>query len=170
MKRTRYQVDCSLANAPCVIASYDVVDPVTGETKAIVLSFVDDDARQIVPMKPNPNPAIGEDEKPLLNADGTPFVSLIVDDDAPPNLAKLDELAAARLAEATGAAASVTERLVQAEAARRVLRDAEIGAQHARDAQAASEKRKAELEAQAAELEQKVAELQAAVTPTVTRK
>lgn len=152
MRRTSYQVDCGLSNAPSVSARYDVLDPATGEEKSVMLTFVDGDARAIVPMMPNPSPPVGEDGRPIPAS--FPGEWDIANPDAPPNLAKLDELARARLAEATTAAATVTERLVQAEEARRKLRDAEIGAQNARAEEEAAQKRKAAIEAEIAKLEQ----------------
>lgn len=156
MKRIAERIDRSFPNAPCVTATYAVDDPVTGKTREIQISFVDDEARQIVPMIPNPTPADDPNVKPEDN--------LIADPNGAPNLAKLDEFAAARLAEATTAAASVTARMQQAEDARRTKRDADEGARIAKAAEDAAIARKQQLEIEIAELEERKAEAQAAVT------
>lgn len=155
MKRISYRVDTSLQNAPSVSATYDVVDPVTGLVRPVQLAFNDDEAREIVPMIPNPDwngPALGLPEEERAATGG-----FIADPLGAPNLVKLDELAAARLAEATTAAASITARLQQAEDARRIKRDADEGARIAKAAEDAAIARRQQLEIEIAELEQRKA-------------
>lgn len=112
MKLIGYTVDLSFTNTPRVDARVSVPDPVTGEEKTETLHFVDDEARDLVAMVPNPAPG------------GTGLVS---HPDGLVDGAKLRAKVDTRVAEMRGGAAAVTlaARVAAAEEARRVAHAAQ---------------------------------------------
>ena len=101
--RTSHRVDLRFLNTPSVTAEVDVTDPVSGDVSSVALHFVDDEARAICEMVPNPN------------GDGTVATGNV-------DLAELDDAIARRLDLAPQRFATL---IADAETARRTIRDAQ---------------------------------------------
>lgn len=141
MKLIGYTVDLTFTNTPSVQARVAVADPVTGEERTETMHFVDDDARAIVAMVPNPR--------------GT---GLVVDPDGKIDQAKLKTAIAARVAEVSGGTAATTlaARVAAAEEARRA-------AYTAQEAVKVAEEAKAKLDAEIAEATKRKAAIEAEI-------
>lgn len=100
-----YYIDLRFINAPAVR-----VDLLGDDEKPFQLTFTDDDARSIVPMKSNP----------AKGGTGT-----VVDLTKGLDMARMEQLVMARVDEATRMPESIAARVAVAEAARMAQRDAE---------------------------------------------
>lgn len=147
MKLISYTVNLSFTNAPSITASVALTDPITGEERTESIAFVDDEARAIVAMVPNPTPG-GR--------------GMVADPDGRIDVAKLSTALGARV-NAAKTPATLAAQVAAAEDARRAQRAAQAATKAAEDAKAEAEAETARLKAEAAALDAEIAKKRSTV-------